>query len=301
MSIRASLLSFMLRRTMKKTIAAAEDMTSLKEEMARAAGLGPKLPDDANVEPVTVGDVPCEWVGADSEYAMLYLHGGGYVFGGLDSHRDLAWRLSVAAGMRVLVVDYRLAPEHPFPAALEDATACYRWLVDQGYTGDRLAIAGDSAGGGLAVATMMNARGLGMPMPHSAVLLSPWVDLSLSGDSIKLNAEADAMLPASGLQKFADAYLGDRDPRAPFASPLFGDLSGVPPMLIIVGSTEVLLSDSKRLADKVREAGGEAQLDVWPKMPHVFPVFAGRVPEGKQAIEKIGSFLKQRVTASAAD
>ncbi len=294
MSIRASLINFMLRRTMKKQISAMTDVVAFKEQMEKAGALGAKLPDDLKVESITVGNVPCEWIGPESDRAIMYLHGGGYVFGGLDSHREIAWRISEASGMRVLNVDYRLAPDNPFPAALEDATECYRWLNEQGYTGDKVAIAGDSAGGGLSLATMMNARSLGMPLPHTAVLLSPWCDLSLSGDSMTTNADADPMLPPSGLDAWVSAYLGDRDRRAPFASPLFGDMTGLPPMMIIVGSTEVLLSDSTRLAEKVKEAGGEALLDVWPNMPHVFPVFASRVPEGKVAITKIGDFLKQR-------
>lgn len=294
MSIRASLLNFLMRRTTKKQLAAAEDAAALREQMAKAGGMGPKVPGHIQIETIEVEGVPCEWIGPEGETALMYLHGGGYIFGGLDSHRDIAWRIAEASGMRVLNVDYSLAPEHPFPRALEDATACYRWLVDQGFAGEKLAIAGDSAGGGLALATMMNAKNLGMPLPHTAVLLSPWCDLSLSGDSMTLNAEADPVLPPAGLEFFARCYLGDRDPRAPFASPLFGDLSGLPPMMIMVGSTEILLSDSRRLADKINEAGGEAQLDIWPNMPHIFPVFAARLPEGKQAVAKFCEFLKQR-------
>lgn len=279
---------------MKKQFAGIQDVVAFKEQMAKAGQMTASLPKHVKVEKITVGDVPCEWIGPEGDKAILYLHGGGYVFGSLDSHRDIAWRLAEASGMRVLNVDYRLAPEHPFPAALEDATGCYRWLIEQGFAAENLAIAGDSAGGGLAVATMMNARSLGMPMPHSAVLLSPWCDLSLSGDSMTLNAESDPMLPPEGLEKWAEAYLGERDRRAAFASPLFGDLRGMPPMIIQVGSTEILLSDARRLADKVKEAGGEVQLEVWPNMPHVFPVLAARIPEGKQAIVKLGEFLKQR-------
>ncbi|MDZ7685655.1 MAG: alpha/beta hydrolase [Gammaproteobacteria bacterium] len=268
--------------------------------MANARRMAPKTPKHVKVESLMIGDVPCEWLGPKSDRALMYLHGGGYVFGGLDSHRDLGWRLAEASGMRVLMVDYRLAPENPFPAAIEDASECYRWLIEQGYAAEQLAIGGDSAGGGLTLATLLNIKNLGMPMPHSAILLSPWCDLSMSGDSISLNAESDSMLAVGGLKKCAEAYLGDRDRRAPFASPLFGDLSGLPPMLIQVGSTEILLSDSRRLADKLKAAGSEAALEVWPNMPHVFQVFAARVPEGKQAIRNLGEFLRGRASASAA-
>lgn len=297
MSIRAGLMRFLFRRTIKKQFDGMEDVAAFKAQMADADRMAPKVPKHVEVVPLTLGDVTCEWLGPKNDNVLMYLHGGGYVFGGLDSHRDIGWRLGEAAGMRVLMVDYRLAPEHPFPTAVEDATACYRWLIDEGYAPANIAIGGDSAGGGLTVATLMNIRNLGLPLPQSAVLLSPWLDLSLTGDSLTINAVADPMLTAHGLEKMAGAYLGDRDRRASLASPLFGDLRGLPPMMIQVGSTEILLSDSQRFVDKFREAGGEVELDVWPKMPHVFQVFARRIPEGRAAIAKLGAFLKHRAGA----
>ena len=299
MSIRASLINFMIRRTIKGQFDSIdEDVAAFRERMAESNKMAPKIPDEVKLEAVDANGVSCEWVtmgNADSSKVLLYFHGGGYVFGGLDSHRDLCWRLSEQSGARVLAVDYRLAPEHRFPGAVEDATTSYRWLLEQGYTADKIAIGGDSAGGGLAVATMLNLKNLGVKLPNCAILLSPWVDLSCSGDSIAANAKADPMLSPVAVQKFANLYLDDLDRKAPLASPLFADLTGLPPMLVHVGDTEILQSDAERLVNKINDAGGEAVLEVWPKMAHVFQVLASRIPEGKVAIEKLGEFIKQRL------
>lgn len=298
MSIRAQLLSFMMRRTIKGQMNnIGENVEGFREQMAGASLLTPKLPEEVKVETVSAGGVNCEWVaweGVTEHRVLMYLHGGGYVFGGLDSHRDIAWRLSKESGMRVLLVDYRLAPEHPFPAAVEDATTCYRWLQDEGYKPHQIVMGGDSAGGGLTLATLVNLKNLGISKPSGAILLSPWVDLSLGGSSITTNAKSDAMLSPGSLEQMAKLYLGELDRKAPLASPLFADLSGLPPMLVHVSNTEVLLGDAERLVEKVKEAGGDAVLEVWPKMPHVFQVFAGRIPEGKVAIVKLAEFIKKR-------
>lgn len=297
MSIRAAVMRFLLRHTVKKQFDNFDDVPAFRERMANSARLTPKVPDEVSVVSTVVGGVACEWLGdntARQDKVLMYLHGGGYVFGGPDSHRDIGWRLARAAGMRVLMVDYRLAPEHPFPAALEDATNCYRWLLDEGYEPGSVAIGGDSAGGGLSVALLINLRNLGLPLPAACILLSPWTDLSMSGDSMARNEALDPMLSKAILDKMAEYYLGKRDRRAPLASPLFGDLSGLPATYVQVGSLEVLRSDAERLADKIREAGGEVMLEVWPGMFHVFQVFAARVPEGRQAIEKLGEFLHRQ-------
>jgi acetyl esterase/lipase len=193
--------------------------------------------------------------------------------------------------MRVLMVDYRLAPEDPFPAAVDDATNCYRWLVNEGFDPERIAIGGDSAGGGLAAALLVNLKNLGLPRPGCAILLSPWTDLSVSGESVKSNAKADVVLTERALVTMADHYLGERDRKAPLASPLFADLAGLPPILVQVGSTEILFSDSEAFVKKVKTAGGKVTLEIFPKMPHVFQVFAARIPEGRDAIKKLGQFL----------
>ncbi|MFP6809098.1 MAG: alpha/beta hydrolase [Pseudomonadales bacterium] len=302
MSIRAKFISFMIRRTMKGQFDdIRDDIEGFRNRMAGADGMASKIPSEVSIEKVVVAGINCEWVcydGSDAHRVLMYLHGGGYVFGGLDSHRDIAWRLSQESGMKVLNVDYRLAPENLFPAALDDATACYRWLLDEGYKASQIAIGGDSAGGGLTLATMVHLKSLGVELPAGAILISPWLDLTASGDSVTSNDKADPMLSGGALKSFADMYLGKLDKKAPLASPLFADLSNLPAMLIHVGSTEVLLSDSTRLVEKTKEAGGDAVLEIWPKMPHVFQVFAARIPEGKEAIKKFGEFLKNRTSAA---
>lgn len=294
MSIRASLLNLMLKLTVRKQFSNLDDIEALR----KGGGLRPGAPEDLKIEPVDANGVPAEWVswpGASDDTVLLYLHGGGYVFGGPDSHRDLAGRLARACGMKALVLDYRLAPEHPFPAAVEDATAAWRWLLDQGYAPHRMAVAGDSAGGGLSVSLMTDLKNQGLALPHAAVLISPWVDLALTGESAQRNADVDPMLSPAALTGFAGLYLGDRDAKAPLASPLYADLSNLPPIKIVVGDTEMLLSDSERLAEKITAAGGNVSLGIWPGMPHVFPLFAGLIPEGRQAVAEIGQFLVEQM------
>ena len=300
MSIRASLLSFYLKRTLKKQFL-TQDLEAMREAGNRSLG---KPPAEVETETVNAGGVAAEWVtyaGVAEDSVLMYLHGGGYVFGGPDSHRDLAWRLGREIGCRVLVVDYRLAPASPFPVAVEDATAAWRWLLDEGYRPEKLILGGDSAGGGLAVSLMVNARNLGLPQPMAASLLSPWADLALTGDSLEFNAERDAMLAPETLAWFASNYLGERDPKAPLASPIYADLTGLPPVQVLVGDTEVLLSDSQRLVEKLREDGGEATLSVYPGMPHVFPLFAALVPEARQGLSEIATFLRQAAGTKAVD
>ena len=299
MSIRASLISFFMRRTLKRRMANFED----PEEVRGAASLpGAKIPKTVTVMPVDAGGVGAEWIVPDAAAdgaALLYLHGGGYVFGGLDSHRDIACRLAQATGVRALLLDYRLAPEHRFPAALEDATLAYRWLLDGGQVADRLVVAGDSAGGGLSVALMSRLQSLDVPLPRAAVLMSPWVDLANTGDSVARFSDADAMISPQAVAKFANLYLGGQDARNPLASPLYADLAGLPPTQILVGSEEVLLSDSERLAASINAAGGQVELNVWPKMPHVFPLLAGLIPEGRQAVEDMSGFIRSKLSLPA--
>ena len=255
------------------------------------------LPPDVVTERVTVSGVPAEWVStpdADDDRVVLYLHGGAYVIGSINTHRDLAGRISRASGARVLNVDYRLAPEHPHPAAVDDAAAAYRWLLDQDHAAGDLAIAGDSAGGGLTVATLVALRDKGQPMPAAGVCLSPWVDLEGLGDSMTTCAELDPMVQKEHLVRMAKLYLGDLDSRTPLAAPLYADLAGLPPLLIQVGSAETLLDDSHRIAERARKAGVEVTLEVWDDMIHVFQAFAPILPEGQQAIDKIGEYLRAR-------
>jgi len=254
------------------------------------------LPVEADVkcEPVSAGGVKAEWVaapGADAGRAILYLHGGGYVIGSINTHRAMAGRISRAAKARVLLIDYRLAPEHPFPAAVEDSVAAYRYLLAQGIRPGRLAIAGDSAGGGLTIAALVAIKEAKLPMPAAGVGLSPWVDLEGIGASMTSKAKADPMVQKDGLLKMAAAYLNGKDPRSPLAAPLYADLSGLPPLLIQVGTAETLLDDSTRLAERARKSGVNVTLEPWEDMVHVWQVFAPMLDEGQQAIDKIGTFV----------
>jgi len=271
--------------------ASTEEMRAAYEEIVP----GPEP--DIKSEPVSANGVKAEWItapGAATDRAVLYLHGGGYVMGSLNTHRDLMGRISRAAQARVLGLDYRLAPEHPFPAAVDDAVAGYRFLLAQGLRPARIAVAGDSAGGGLTLATLVAARDAGLPMPAGAVCLSPWVDLEGIGESMKTRADVDPVASPEGIGMLAQAYLAGKDLRTPLAAPLYADFKGLPPLLIQVGDHEVLLDDSTRVADRARAAKIKVTLEVWPEMIHVWQAFASFLPEGQQAIEGIGKFIREQ-------
>jgi acetyl esterase/lipase len=255
------------------------------------------------VEAVHAGGVPSEWVRPAQPVArdacIVYLHGGGYVMGSVNTHRGLASHLAWRTGLPILVVDYRLGPEHPFPAALDDALAAYQWVLAQGFTPDRVVIAGDSAGGGLTLATLLALRDRGLPLPAAAVPISPWADLSLSGDSMDALDEQDPMVRRPGLQRMADWYLGSHDPTDPLASPLFGDPTGLPPLLIHVGEIETLLDDATRFAESAHAAGVDVTLEVWPEMIHVWHAFGPMVPESDAGVTRVAEFVAQRLDLSA--
>lgn len=268
----------------------------LRRGLEELVALSP-LPDGTTREPVEAGGVPCEWItghGASGPGTILYLHGGGYTIGSINSHRALVSRLSSATGLRGLAVDYRLAPEHPFPAAIDDATAAYRWLLGQGTSPDRVVIAGDSAGGGLTVATLLALRAAGIPMPAAGVCISPWVDLEGAGDSMTTCAALDPMVQRDGLLRMAAAYLGDTHPRTPLASPIHADLRDLPPLLIHVGTRETLLDDATRLAAAAHAAGVDVELETWPEMIHVWHAFSPLLPEADQAVARIGEWVRPR-------
>ena len=250
----------------------------------------------ASYHRANAGGVTAEWVAADDaseSRVVLYLHGGGYIIGSPRTHRPMMAWLSKESSGKVLGLDYRLAPEHPFPAPVEDAVAAYRWLLDEGYDASRIAVAGDSAGGGLTVSAIVQIRYLGLPVPGAAVCISPWVDMEGLGESMETRADADPMVNKENLMVSAKTYLGGRDPRAPLAAPLYADLRGLPPTLIQVGDAEVLLDDSTRLAGIAREAGVDVQMHVWDDMIHVWHLFAPILPEGRQAIAQAGEFIKK--------
>ncbi len=260
-----------------------------------------KVADDIGVEAVTVAGRAAEWItapGSQTGRAILYLHGGGYVMGSLTTHRALVGEISRAAQAAALLVDYRLAPEAPFPAAVEDGVASYRWLLDQGFTPKNLAIAGDSAGGGLAVATLISARDQGLPMPKAAVPISPWSDMTCSNESYKTRAEADPLVGSGSIGDMANLYLQGKDPKHPYASPNFASLKSLPPLLIHVGRDEVLLDDSIKLDQKAKTDGVNSTLEIWEDMIHVWHAFHPMLPEGKQAIERVGAFLREKWAAA---
>jgi len=257
-----------------------------------------KLPPGVAVEPVRVGGLGAEWLrpaGARADTTVLYLHGGGYAIGSAKSHRHLAAAIAKAAGARALLVDYRRAPEQPFPAAVEDAVASYRWLLATGQAARRVVVAGDSAGGGLTVATLLALRDAGTALPAAGVCISPWVDLTCSGASYQTKATSDPMVTREGVGRMAAWYLAGADPKAPLASPLYADLRGLPPLLVHVGSEEVLLDDARQLAARAKAAGVEATLCVWPEMVHVWHWFLGMLDEAQAAVDEIGEFVSAKV------
>lgn len=263
----------------------------------RAIMIETQAPDGVTCTPVEAGGVSAEWsvaAGVDEAKVVLYVHGGGYVMGSAGSHRDVTGRLSKAAGARVLSLNYRLAPEHPFPAPVDDAVAAYRWLLAQGISPGNIAVAGDSAGGGLAIATLLALRDAGEPLPAAGIGISPWVDMEGTGESMTTRAAVDPVVQKEGLLGMAKLYLGDADPKNPLAAPLHADLAGLPPLLLQVGDAETLLDDSTRLAERARAAGVDVTLKVWDEMPHVWHLFAPILPEGRQAIDEIGSFFQAR-------
>jgi acetyl esterase/lipase len=263
------------------------------EKLAAVIGSAP----DAKCEKVDAGGVPAEWVaapGSDATRAVLYLHGGGYAIGSLNTHRRLAYDISASSGGRVLVIDYRLAPEHPFPAAVEDAAKAWRWMLGQGLAPSRMAIAGDSAGGGLTIATLVNLRDQKLALPACAVAISPWVDLEGIGNSITARAAQDPMVQKDGLLWMAGMYLKGADPKTPLAAPLHADLEGLPPILVQVGTAETLLDDATRIAEKLHHAGVDVRLAIWPNMLHVFPFFAPILSEGRDGCIEIGNFIRSK-------
>jgi epsilon-lactone hydrolase len=258
------------------------------------------VPPDVGVKVVTIKpvqgpEVAGEWLeppAAREHAALLYLHGGGYVIGSPRSHRHLAAALARAAGAATLLPDYRLAPEHPFPAAIDDAVAAYRWLLERGALPERTVIAGDSAGGGLTVATLLALRDRGLPSPAAGICISPWVDLTCTAPSYASKAASDPIVTGEGVGLMAQAYLGVTDPKTPLASPLFADLTGLPPLLVQVGSEEVLLDDAVGLAERAKAAGVAATLEVWPDMIHVWHWFFPMLDEGQRAIDGAGTFVR---------
>lgn len=269
-------------------------------------GLFAKPHSGALGERVLANDVPCCWIEPElvrTDAVILYFHGGGYQLGSVASHASLMERIATACGCRALGVEYRLAPEHRFPCALDDALAVWRWLLACGISPDRIAFAGDSAGGNLALAAMMSLRDAGLPMPAAAALLSPWTDLAATGESYETRAKTDPIHQRSMILALGRAYLGrDGDPKLPLASPLHAELGGLPPLLIQAGDRETVLDDSRMFTAKARAAGIDVELSVWEGMIHVFQLFADELQEARQAIDELGHFLTDKLpTRPSAD
>ena len=275
-----------------------EERVTIEDNRLSYEKLVASLPmdDDISTEKVGAGGVAAEWIVAPEAQdgrVLLYFHGGGYVFGSMRTHRVMLAHISRAAQARVLGLEYRLAPEFPFPAPVEDAVAAYRWLLSNGTNPKKIVLAGDSAGGGLTIAALVALRYLGEPMPAAGVGISPWTDMEATGQSFTTNAEVDPMVSRDGIFSIATTYLAGKDPRAPLASPIHADLTGLPPLLLQVGSIETLLDDTTVLAQRAREAGVEVEVDVWDDMPHVWHHFAPILPEARQAIQRMAEFMRK--------
>lgn len=259
-------------------------------------------PADVKIERVRANGVEAEWTwtpDARSDAVVLYVHGGGYVFGSLESHRHMVAEIGRAARARTLALHYRLAPEHPFPAPVEDTLAAYRFLLNQGVAAKRIAIAGDSAGGGLTVAAMVAIREAGLPQPACGWAISPWVDMEGLGDSIADNAARDPTVQKDLLLEIARIYLNGADPRAPAAAPIYADLRGISPLLIQVGAVETLLDDAIRLARVAGLADVTVDLQIWPEMIHVWHLFHPELTAGRRAIEAGGVYIRNATSGSA--
>ena len=288
-SFRARLITFVIRHVTKKQLAACRTPLDVRRVFNSARALTPR---GVTFRSGALGGVGGEWAeantGASPRATLLYLHGGGYVAMSPQTHRGIAGAFAVR-GFRVFTADYRLAPEHPFPAALDDAAAAWRAL--RASVDGPVYVAGDSAGGGLTLALLLYLRDRGERGPDGACLFSPWTDLAITGDSIRRNAASDPLLVADGMDTIAAAYLGGADARNPLASPLYGDYAGLPALLIDVGATEILLDDSRRVAEKARAAGVKVEIKVVAGVPHVWPILNRIMPEARRSMDEAAAFL----------
>lgn len=279
------ILKFQVKRKLGKATSAAD--------VRKAFGAPLPPPRGAKYSPDNIGGIAGEWTqaGGVASGTILYLHGGGYMACSPKTHRPITAAYALR-GIKIFTPDYRLAPEHPFPAALEDALATYKGLLATGIAPAKLAISGDSAGGGLTLALLLAIKAEGLPMPSSALVFSPWTDLAITGATIQTNLTRDCLLHGNTMKDGASFYLGNADPQNPLASPLYGDLAGLPPLFITVGEAEVLRDDSTRFAAKARQAGVEVDIKIWDGMPHVWQLFQFLLPEARQAMDDAARFAK---------
>jgi acetyl esterase/lipase len=295
-SLQARLSVWILRWRVKRRLKGVRDYRVARRILRPDAYT---IPSAVEISPLRLGGVPGEQVKGPEpgDAVLLYLHGGGYFGCSAESHRPITVYYALH-GFRVFAPDYRLAPENPFPAAVDDAVAFYRGLLRAGYPADRMVIAGESAGGGLTLSLMLALRSAGDPLPVAAALFSPWTDLAATGDSIRTNSSRCAMFVGSDVAASAGYYLNDTDPRNPLASPLYADLGGLPPLLIHVGADEVLLDDSTRLAERARAAGVSVELKIWPVVPHAWQLAPHLIPEARQSLQESAEFLRSRMVAA---
>lgn len=293
LSLRARLHRFFLRQLCKRIDGDSDvgDMRRTFDRLTRR--LGPVKGVNARRE--TLGGIDATWLLPDSTDdaapLLLYLHGGAYVMGSSNTHRRLVSAIARRAAHRALVPDYRLAPENPFPAGLSDCVAVYRALLDAGHDPQRITVAGDSAGGGMTLALLLSLRDAGLPQPRGAAVMSPWLDLTGSGESTVSRAKLDPMFRAADMPKASIHYAPLELQKDPRVSPVFADVAGLAPVCIQVGDCEILLSDSTRLADNLKAVGGDVELNVWPDLWHVFQFWAGRIPEADRAIDQLGDWI----------
>lgn len=300
-SIQAKLLNIGLRYFVKRRLRKENSLLELRKDMETYLG-GDHQWRHTEIRPLVRNEdngnnsLPLhgEWVThetADTSRVLVFLHGGAYCLGSPRTHRDVTWRLSRDASCRVLALDYRKAPEHPFPAGLNDAVACYEWLLSKGYAADNIAFAGDSAGGGLSLATALTIRDNNLPTPAAVACFSPWTDLAMTGESVTENYHSDVMLPVDRNGRVIEPYLGEHPVDHPLISPLYADLHDLPPILLHVSQSEAIRDDSVRFAEKLRHFGGEVILERWDDMPHAWHDMARFLPEGRTAIKRAGRFL----------
>lgn len=296
----ASLRGMLWREIFRRQISRGPKKSTVAQTRNNLDRLGSRVqpPKDVESERLWIADRQAERYsppGAPDDAILLYLHGGGYIAGSFTSHRGLVSNLAAACGLVALMPEYRLAPEYPFPGALDDALSFYRCLLDQGYAPRRILLGGESAGGGLTVAALVALRDRGVPLPAAAFVISPWTDLAATGDSLRTRARQDPWFSPEFVAPTAAHYVGVDSPINPLISPLYADLRGLPPLLIHVGDYEILLDDSTRLADKARCAGVDVTLRVWDGMWHVFQALAARIPEARRSIDEIGAWVQSRL------
>jgi acetyl esterase/lipase len=293
MSLQAELIRLGLRLFFRRRARAGISVAARRRQLRGYEHWVGRAPAGTETVAQSLGNVPAIRIARTETqvgHHVLYLHGGGYVAGSSTLYRHITWRFAAAARTKLIAIDYRLAPENLFPAAVNDATEAWRALLAEGVDPRRCAVMGDSAGGGLALALALRLRDEGGPLPAAIVALSPWTDLAMSGQSYR--PATDPMLRFEELVQLSRQYLGCADACHPYASPLYGEHRGLPPTLLQVGSDEILRDDSQRMAERMREAGCDVTLEIWPRMPHVWHAFAPAMPEALRAIARVGTFVR---------